>query len=414
MNWWENGFVEVKSNVLFLGGVRAEDLARRHGTPLYVYGRDRILARYDALERALAENTTLEARIFYAMKANAHPGILGLLQKRGAGVDAVSPNEVDAALRAGFAPERILFTGTSVGETDVRRLLPFDGLTINIDAEEQLEVMARIRRREFPKTKPRVAVRWNPGIGRGFNARVTTAGRRSADGTPIKFGVEDKKVLRVFEGARAFGFEPVGLHQHLGSGWVRRDFPAVREAVDRMARKACELRDNGFPLEFLDFGGGFGPRYAKSPASFPVADYVEHISQAVDRADCGVRAIAVEPGKYLVGDAGVLLLRVVYLKESYGHLFACVDGGTYNTVPRPAIYLGARHEIINTGHVAGAPAVRRTVAGNLCETGDVFGKDRVMPRPSAGDVLAVLCAGAYCRSMASTFNLRQIPGEILI
>ena len=147
---------------------------------------------------------------------------------------------------------------------------------------------------------------------------------------------------------------------------------------------------------------------------FPVARYLRHISRAVAKAGLGVKAVAIEPGKFLVGDSGALLLRVEYVKESYGNLFACVNGGTYNTVPRPAIYLQAVHEIINASRVGENPKARLTVAGNLCETGDVFGKERLMPLPKAGHILAVLGAGAYCRSMASTFNLRDIPKEILI
>jgi diaminopimelate decarboxylase len=413
MNWWENDFATVQRNKLFLAGRKAEDLARKFGTPLYVYGRKAILRRYSLLEKILAENTPLEAWVCYAMKANPHPGILSLLRKTGAWIDAVSPNEVETAMRAGFPPERILFTGTSVGVDDLSRVFAVDGLTVNIDAAEELDIMGRIRRRVRPGRKIRVSVRWNPGIGRGFNPRVVTAGRRSSDGTPIKFGVEEKKVLGVFEQARALGFALVGLHQHLGSGWVREDFPAVREAVDKIVGKAGELEKRGFPLEFLDFGGGFGPRYAPGQRLFPVESYIRYITQAVERARLGIRAIAVEPGKFLVGDAGALLLRTEYVKESYGNLFACVNGGTYNTVPRPAIYLQAVHEIVNAARVAGWPRARVTVAGNLCETGDVFGKERLMPLPKGGDILAVLGAGAYCRSMASTFNLREIPREVL-
>ncbi len=414
MSWWENGFAEIKGNALFLAGVKADELAGKYGTPLYIYGRGRILDRYTVLEKAFAENSSLEARICYALKANAHPGILGLLQKRGAGIDAVSPNEVDAALAAGFSPERILYTGTSVSAEDLRRVFPIDGLTINIDAAEQLDVMAEVKRRGFPGRKIRVSVRWNPGIGRGFNARVVTAGQRSSDGTPIKFGVEEKKVTAVFERARDLGFVPVGLHQHLGSGWVRTEFGAVQQAVDRILQKARELRKSGFPLEFLDFGGGFGPRYSRAQGVFPVDDYIAYISRSVEKSDLGVKALTVEPGKYLVGDAGALLLRVEYLKESYGNLFACVNGGTYNTVPRPAIYLQARHEIVNATNVTAARKARVTIAGNLCETGDVFGKERLMPSPKRGDIIAILCAGAYCRTMASTYNQRDIPREILI
>jgi diaminopimelate decarboxylase len=414
MNWWETDFVAVRENRLFVAGRDAAALAERYGTPLYVYGKDRILERYARLDNAFARNTALQSRICYAMKANPHRGILRLLQRRGAWIDAVSPCEVETAMKAGFPAERILFTGTSVGRAELRKLFAIDGLTVNIDAAEQLEIMGEIKRTEFPSKPIRVSVRWNSGIGRGFNARVITAGKRSSDGTPIKFGVEAKKVVEVFRRARRLGFQPVGLHQHLGSGWVREDFGMVQVAVDRLVRKARELEREGFPLEFLDFGGGFGPRYLKKRQVFPVEDYIAYFSDAVARSGLAVKALAIEPGKYMVGDAGVLLLGVEYVKESYGNIFACVDGGTFNTVPRPAIYLSAHHEIINASRVDGPPKARITIAGNLCETGDVFGRERTMPLPESGGVLAVLCAGAYCRSMASNYNLREIPREVLI
>lgn len=413
MNWWETGFVAVEANRLKVAGRDAAELAGRYGTPLYVYGKDRVLELYARLEDAFARYTGRETRICYAMKANPHKGILRLLRARGAWIDAVSPCEVETALKAGFPAERILYTGTSVSRTDLRYVFGIKGLTVNIDAAEQLAVMGEVKR-EFPDRAIRVSVRWNPGIGRGFHAKAITAGRRSSDGTPIKFGVEAGKVLPVFAKARKMGFKPVGLHQHLGSGWVREDFGMVRTAVDRIVRKAREIEKAGFPLEFLDFGGGFGPRYLKSRDVFPVEDYIAYLTKAVDRAGLAVGALALEPGKYLVGDAGVLLLGVEYVKESYGNIFACVDGGTFNTVPRPAIYLTAHHEIVNAVRVDGPHKARVTVAGNLCETGDVFGRERSMPLPESGDVLAVLCAGAYCRSMASHFNLRQIPREVLV
>jgi len=413
MNWWETDFLAVRKNRLLLAGRDAAELAERYGTPLYIYGKDRILERYARLEAALARHSPLQTRICYAMKANPHRGILRLLQRRGAWIDAVSPCEVETALKAGFPAERIIFTGTSVSRADLRSVFAVDGLTINIDAAEQIDLMSEVKR-DFPSKAIRVSVRWNPGIGRGINARVITAGKRSSDGTPIKFGVEAKKVLGVFARARKLGFHPVGIHQHLGSGWVKEDFPMVRTAVDRMVRKAREVEKAGFPLEFLDFGGGFGPRYLKSRSVFPVEDHIANLSRAVAKAGLSVKALAIEPGKYLVGDAGVLLLGVEYVKESYGNIFACVDGGTFNTVPRPAIYLSAHHEIVNAGRVDGPVKARVTVAGNICETGDVFGRERLMPLPESGDVLAVLCAGAYCRSMASNFNLREIPREVLI
>ena len=413
-NWWENDFATVRRNELYLAGRRAVDLAARYGTPLYVYGQEAVRARYRYLDGILAARAPVAHWICYAMKANPHPALLALLRRCGARIDAVSPNEVDAAMAAGFPPERILYTGTSVSRDDLERVFAVDGLTVNIDAAEQLDVMAAVKRRVCPKKRVRVSVRWNPGIGSGFNPRVVTAGARASDGTPVKFGVEERKVVAVFERARALGFAPVGLHHHLGSGWVREDFPAAREAVGKIVRKARELEDLGYPLEFLDFGGGFGPRYTKAQGLFPVERYLRLVCRAVAGSRLGLRAIAIEPGKFLVGEAGAVLLRVEYLKESYGNLFACVNGGTYNSVPRPAIYPQAHHEIVNASRVRGTPRAPLTVAGHLCETGDVFGTDRVLPVPRAGEILAVLLAGAYCRSMASTFNLRDIPREVLV
>jgi diaminopimelate decarboxylase len=410
--WWENKFIKVRERRLYLGARPAAQIARGHGTPLLVYSRSQIRANYEALERTFSRTSRIPLRVCYAMKANPHREILKLLRRLGAWVDAVSPGEVEAALRAGFSPRRILFTGTSLGLTDLRRVFRVDGLTVNIDALEQLELMQELKKNEFQKKTIRVSVRWNPGIGRGFNPRAITAGARSSDGTPVKFGVEKSKVLTALKMATSAGFLPVGLHQHLGSGWVDEDYGVVSTAVDRMVAMAARAEKEGFRLEFLDFGGGFGPRYQERQRVFPLPNYASHISRRIAEAGLRIQAIAVEPGKYLVADAGVLLLGVEYLKKSYGQLFACVNSGTYNSLPRPAIYPEARHQVVNCGRVYGPKMRPVTVAGNLCETGDVFGKEVPMPVPQRGDVLAVLGAGAYGRSMASNFNLREMPGEL--
>jgi diaminopimelate decarboxylase len=413
--WWTNDFLQVEDNELLIAGRRAAAIVERHGTPLYVYGRARILHNYDAIRGLFAEAAPgLEARVSFAAKANSHPRILRLLERRGAWLDAVSPGEVRAALSAGFPAARILYTGTSVSEEDLRAVFGHVGITVNIDALEQVDLMKEVRDRWFPRRRIRVSVRWNPGVGRGFTPRAVTAGARSADGTPIKFGVEDAKVGRAFKRAVRFGFVPVGLHQHLGSGWVGEDFPAVKEAVRRMVAKAAALERGGLRLEFLDFGGGFGPRFYRTQGLFPADEYVRYILRTVDKARLSIRAVAVEPGKALVADAGVLLLRVVYVKETYGNRIACVNAGTFNTLPRPAVYVQAHHEIVNASRLRAPKETRVTVAGHLCETGDVFGKERLLPLPRRGDILAVLNAGGYSRSMASHYNSRPIPKEIIV
>jgi diaminopimelate decarboxylase len=412
MAWWEHEGLRIAGGRLRVAGRPAEAWASQFGTPVFVYSRKRISANLARLRAAFAGAWNGELRVAYAMKANPCPGILALLREEETWIDAVSPREVGAARRAGFPASRILFTGTSLGPADFRAVFGRPELTVAIDAVEQIPIMAAVRRREFSGRAVRVSIRWNPGIGSGFNPKVITAGARSGDGTPIKFGVEESRVLEAFEAAAAAGFRPIGLHQHLGSGWTADDYPTVRQAVERMIDMARTIRQAGFALEFLDFGGGFGPRYAEDQKVFPLERYARLVGRSVARALPGLPALVVEPGKFLVADAGVLLVRVNYLKKSYGNLIACVDAGTFNTLPRTAIYGQAFHQIVN----ASRPAGRKqpvTVAGHLCETGDVFGKDHLLAAPRAGELLAILGAGAYGRSMASEFNLRPIAPEAL-
>jgi len=412
--WWENNFLKAKGGKLYLSQRQATRLAAEHGTPLLVYSRAQILSNFKALLRAFASKASLEIRIYYAMKANPHQGILKIVKNAGGGIDAASPGEIKRALRAGFSREKIFFTGTSLSLEDIKQAFAQQGIIVNIDAEEQLELMREAREKWFKKKKIKVSLRWNPGIGRGFSSKVVTAGEKSFDGTPIKFGIEGSRVIATLAKAADYGFTPAGLHQHLGSGWTREDLEQVKVAVDKMVEKATEAQKQGFSLEFLDFGGGFGPRYSPEHEVFPLDDYAEYISRKIERSALKIRAIAVEPGKYLVGDAGVLLVKVEYLKESYGNLFACVNAGTFNAVPRLPIYAEAYHHIVNCSKLDVGETARVTIAGNLCETGDVFGKEMEMPVPERGDILAVLGAGAYCRSMASNFNLREIPKEIIL
>lgn len=414
MYWWENEFIKVRDNRLCLGDREATAIAEEHGTPLFVYSPAQIRHNYHQLQTSFGSHTSCEVRLCYAMKANSHPEILELLSREGAWIDAVSPGEVNHALNHGFSPERILFTGTSLSQEDIRRTLGREGLIINIDAEEQLELMQEIREEEGWEGVNKVSVRWNPGIGRGFSPKTVTAGQKSPDGTPVKFGIEDSRVIPVFNKAVEMGFKPVGLHQHLGSGWVKEDFYAVQRAVEAMIAKATEIQGHGHKPEFLDFGGGFGPQYAEREIPFPVDQYARFIGEALSKSGLDIDALAIEPGKYLVGNAGVLLLRVEYTKTSYGNRFACVNSGTFNSVPRPAIYTQAQHPIIHCTRVRTDQTDKVTVAGNLCETGDVFGREIQISPPQRGDFLALLCAGAYCRSMASSFNLRPIPPELFL
>jgi len=414
MAWWENHFLRIKGGKLYLGDKEASQIAAARGTPLFVYSKKQILANLSDIRGYFPSDSPIESRICYAMKANPHPQILKILSQKRVWIDTVSPGEVDLAREMGIPGRNILFTGTSVSKNDLLRVFVHDDVIVTIDAAEQLDLMKEVKDRYFKHKTIKVAIRWNPGIGRGFSPKTITAGTKSPDGTPVKFGIEEGNVLPAVAKATAFGFIPVGLHQHLGSGWTAEDFDAVKQAVKKMIQKAQEIQKQGYNLEFLDFGGGFGPRYSREQKLFPLERYISFIINSIGRAGLQIKAAALEPGKYLVGNAGVLLLSVVYTKECYSNMFACVDGGTYTSVPRPALYAQARHPIIDCSRITSRKRVQVTVAGNLCETGDVFGQEILMAPPKRGDILAVLIAGAYCRSMASRFNLREIPEEIFI
>lgn len=412
--WWENEFLKVKGNRLFIGEREASEIVAEYGTPLFVYSKRQIRANLHRLQNAFKKAIPHEIRVFYAMKANYHSELLAMLNEEDIWIDAVSPGEAKHALNVGFPGEKILFTGTSVSRRDIQALFDLDGVVVNIDAEEQLEIMKEQREKKHKNRRNEVFIRWNPGIGRGFSPKAVTAGEKTVDGIPIKFGIEESQTVRIFQKAVNYGFKPIGLHQHLGSGWTRDDLSAVKSAVDKMIHKAIELSEKGFFLEILDFGGGFGPQYSEDQEPFPIEEYADYIGKKLKQSGLSPKAIGIEPGKFLVGNAGVLLLRVAYIKKNYGNLFACVDGGTFNTVPRPAIYTQAQHHIVNCTCVDATRLEKITVPGNLCETGDVFRKEIWMPLPKKGNILALLCAGAYCRSMASNFNLREIPQEIVI
>jgi diaminopimelate decarboxylase len=414
MAWWENQFLKIKKGKLFIGEKEASRIAAEHGTPLFVYSEKQIRANLRDILKLFPEGSSIQPRICYAMKANPHPRILQLLRQEGVWIDAVSPGEVEKAREMKIPGKNIIFTGTSVSKKDLVRVFDQDDVTVTIDASGQLDLMKEVKEQHFKEKAIQVAIRWNPGIGRGFSPKTITAGSKSIDGTPVKFGIEEDEVLPIFSRASAYGFVPVGLHQHLGSGWVAEDWDAVKQAAQKMIHKARELETHGYKLEFLDFGGGFGPRYSEDQKIFPLERYLSLLIEDIGRSGLTIKAVALEPGKFLVGNAGVLLLGVVYTKKIYGNLFACVDGGTYTSVPRPALYAQATHPIVHCSRLDAEKKVKLTVAGNLCETGDVFGQDIPMALPNKGDVLAVLVAGAYCRSMASRFNLRDIPEEIFI
>lgn len=402
--WWEeSGQLEVIDNELRIGGVRAVELAQKYQTPLYVYNGDKILANYRRMRDALAAHTE-SFRIHYAVKANGHPQIVKLIGAEGAHVDCVSPIECRLALEAGIPQERVLFTGTSVSNRDLKELVEL-GVRINIDSLSQLRRLAAIT------TSTQLSIRWNPGegSGAGHHSHTITAGKY------VKFGIPEHKILDAFREAKSLGFEIVGLHQHIGSGWLGDEVDVFLGSVGKtlaVARDAEAILER--PLEFIDFGGGPGIRYREDQSPFPIEDYAKGLVELV-RGEGSESVIGIEPGRFTVGEAGILLLEINTVEEKNIPVIG-VDGG-FNTLVRPSFY-GSYHQMVLCNRVQSDAEREFMVAGNLCESSDVFTESkkdlRSLPEPREGEILALLCAGAYGYEMGSPYNGRPFSAQVLL
>ncbi|MDI6806858.1 MAG: diaminopimelate decarboxylase [Candidatus Aenigmarchaeota archaeon] len=412
--WWEiSGHLETKNNELYIGGMSTLDLAKEFGTPLYVYNVNRILDNYRRFRDIISKYTDKEVRVHYAMKANSNPGILRYLNAEGSWIDAVSPEEAELAINAGFPASKIMFTGTSVSNKDMRRILDHPGIMMNIDSSSQLKRLKELLS-EYSITSMDISFRIDPGVtGAGGHWRTITAGKES-HGIPIKFGIPEDEVLETYKKAVEDGFNPVGIHMHIGSQWLSDE--EVKEylfAVDSLLGKAQDVvKLLGCNLEFVDFGGGPGIPYKEEQNEFPLDWYAKETCKRVAESGLNFKALLFEPGRYVVGDSSLLLTEVNTIKKRYGDLIVGVNSG-FNHLIRPVLY-GAYHEIINCNKVDELSNTEVTVVGNLCQTGDVLATKRKMPMLEEGDILAFHNAGAYGYTMASRYNLRELPKEILI
>jgi diaminopimelate decarboxylase len=326
--------------------------------------------------------------------------------REGTGIDAVSPGEVFLALRAGFRPNDILFTGTSVSDDELRFLLE-EKVPVNLDSLSQLNRLAKICGDD--SKPPYITLRVNPDVGAGHHDHVITGG------PDAKFGVQPSEAVEVVIRAKQLDFDFRGLHMHIGSG-VMEAAPFL-SALNAMLEVAGEVvRETGTELDFIDVGGGLGVPYKPDEPELDMDEFAKAVClefiAGCEKYGLGKPALVLEPGRYLVADSTVLLTRVNTLKPSAKHTFLGVDAG-FNTLLRPAMY-DSYHHIINATR-AEMPSERKyDVAGPICESGDLFTRDRLLPETREGDLLAVLDVGAYGFSMASRYNSRPLPAEVFI
>lgn len=379
------------------GEVGLSELAERFGTPLFVYDMAHVEARFRAIDRAFREVDHLVA---YSVKANGNLALLHRLGRLGAGADIVSLGELYRARRAGIPAERIVYAGVAKSEEEMEAALREGIHAFNVESRGELERLDRVAER-FGVAAP-FAVRVNPDILSPTPHEYTRTGHAES-----KFGVPVPEALELYRWSRTRPtLRPRGIDVHIGSQILETE-PYFR-ALSTVVEIALGLRDEGFDLEFVDIGGGFGVTYDEE-VGLVVGDLAQALMPLIQAS--GLRLI-MEPGRFLVGQAGVLLTRVQYLKRNPTKVFIIVDGGMTELI-RPSHY-GGYHGIEPVVERKGAEAVRADVVGPICESGDFLARDRTMSLPEPGDLLAVGTVGAYGFAMASNYNARRRPAEVVV
>ena len=391
----EAGLSRNAATLLF-SGVPLNDIAEGVGTPVFAYNAEAIRSRYRTLDESLAP---VPHRICFAVKANSNLAVLRILRDLGAGADIVSGGELSRALAAGFSPDRIVFSGVGKTAEELRAAVKTGVGHLNVESREELELLGRIADTE--RTEVQVGIRVNPGVTTDTHPYISTGK------SGIKFGVPSDQVVPAAEYVlRHPKLRLTTLAMHLGSQLVTTE-PFV-EGIGRLLELIERLKRLGVAtLRIIDIGGGLGIRYAEEPSLDP-ADFGSAVVPLL--APTGL-TVYLEPGRFLVGSAGVLLTRVLYRKHSGGKEFVVVDAGM-NDLVRPSHYQ-AYHEIVELEERQ-RPASRVDVVGPVCETGDFLALDRMLPGLVAGDALAVLGAGAYGFVMASNYNSRPRPAEVIV
>jgi diaminopimelate decarboxylase len=399
-----NPSLSILNGHLCVAGEDCTRLAERFGTPLYVTDGDRVIANYQVYHQALASHYA-RVQVLYAAKANGNLAILRMLAKAGAGADVFSSGELQLALKAGMLPEGLLFNGNSKSEADLV-LAVRSGVKISVDSLDELALLDSVAAAEGRRVG--VAFRVNPAMEVPTHPKIATGLRTS------KFGIPAGQILGAYQAALSCEhIEPIGLHCHIGSQILDIE-PFVREA-EVLVQLAVELVDLGVPLQFVDLGGGLGIPYRHETDPVPTPEeYAARVMPVFLRGieQAGIRPeFWVEPGRYLVADSTVLLARVNSVKEAYRR-FVNVDAG-FNLLVRPAMY-DAYHEVMVANRAQEPLQSLYTIAGPICESGDLLAVDRFLPVVQAGDLIAILDTGAYGFAMSSQYNARPRCAEVLI
>ena len=393
---------------LYCEDVRVADLAARFGTPLYVYSRATLLGQLKALQEAFAE---VDPLVCYSVKANSNLGIIHLLARHGSGFDVVSGGELHRVRIGGGDPGKTVFAGVGKTDEEIRAGLDAGVLMFNVESEAELSAVARVAQ-AAGKTAP-IALRVNPDVDPKTHRYISTGKKESKFGMDIDRSLALAKVVKDTPGVTM-----IGMHMHIGSQITTSE--PYAGAVEKGVKLIAQLREMGHPIAWYNMGGGFGINYRGKEAR-PIAEFARAIVPGIKATGC---RMAMEPGRVIAGNAGLLVSRVLYTKQSGDKRFLIQDAAM-NDLIRPALY-ESFHRIWPVHVPAGLPAPPEDfeaeipgtrawdVVGPVCESGDFLAKDRALPDLDRGDLLAVFSAGAYGMVMASNYNTRPRAAEVLV
>ena len=390
---------DYRNGVLHAEAVSLIDLARTVGTPFYCYSTATLERHYRVFSEAFAGEKVV---VCYAMKANSNQAVLRTLAKLGAGADVVSGGELRRALAAGIPSGKILFSGVGKTEAELRAALAANILCINVESEPELELLSRLAA-ETGRTA-RISVRVNPDVDAGTHHKISTG--RSEN----KFGIPLSRAREVYaHAARLPGIEVTGTDVHIGSQIT--DLSRMETAFRILSEFVQALRADGHTISHVDLGGGLGIPYYLDREAPPAPDaYAEMVKRVTHNLGC---TLIFEPGRMIVGNAGILVTRVIYVKHGEAKNFVIIDAAM-NDLIRPTLY-EAHHDIVPLVQATrDARTIVADVVGPVCESGDYLALDRTMPEPKADDLLAIMTAGAYGAVQSSTYNTRPLVPEVLV
>jgi diaminopimelate decarboxylase len=390
---------DYRNGVLHAEAVNLSDIADAVGTPFYCYSTATLERHYRVFTEAFAGEKVL---VCYAMKANSNQSVLRTLAKLGAGADVVSGGELKRAQAAGIPPSKILFSGVGKTEAELRAALAADILCINAESEPELELLSRLAV-ETGKTA-RISVRVNPDVDAGTHAKIATGKSEN------KFGVPIARARAVYaRAAKLPGLAVTGIDMHIGSQIT--DLSRLETAYRILSNFVQTLRADGHTISHIDFGGGLGIPYYMDREAPPAPDvYAAMVKRVVHNLGC---TLMFEPGRLIVGNAGILVTRVLYVKPGDAKNFVVIDAAM-NDLIRPTLY-EAHHDILPLREAAkDARIITADVVGPVCETGDYLALDRKLPEPKPGDLLAIMTAGAYGAVQSGFYNTRPLVPEVLV